>query len=277
TARPDFALKGQIGNRLESVVGKSQAYVFEFEESLILTHESVFRFRQDAHQRAFVEIAQHAHDRQPADELRNQPVADQIGGLRLLEYLDIAPRGRGRLRIRMKPERLLPHATLDNLFQPHKGPAADEQDVCRIDWGELLMRVLAPALGRNVGDRAFQNLQQCLLHALAGNVPCDRGILVLLRNLVDLVYVYDALLGFLDVTVGGLQELQDDVFDVFTDVARLSERGGIDDGKRYIQHPRERLRQERLAGPGRPDQQDVRLGEFHVARLPVQENPLVMV
>jgi len=32
----------------------------------------------------------------------------------------------------------------------------------------FLLRMLATALGRDVADRAFQNLQQRLLHAFAG-------------------------------------------------------------------------------------------------------------
>ena len=97
-----FALQREVRNRFERVVGKAQTNVFKFEESLVLTDERVFRFRQDAHQRALIEIAQHAHDRQAAHEFGNQAVADQIGWLRLLQHFDIAPRGGRRLRIGME-------------------------------------------------------------------------------------------------------------------------------------------------------------------------------
>ncbi len=79
------------------------------------------------------------------------------------------------------------------------------------------------------------------------------------------------------VAVGGLQQLQDNVFDVLADVARFGQRGGVHDGEGNIQHARERLRQQRLAGAGGADQQDIGLGQFHVARLAVQEDALVMV
>ena len=82
---------------------------------------------------------------------------------------------------------------------------------------------------------------------------------------------------FLDVAIGGLQQLQNDVFDVFADVARFGQRGGIHDGEGHIEHARKRLRQQSFAGAGRADQQNIRLGEFHVAGLPVQENALVVV
>jgi hypothetical protein len=77
--------------------------------------------------------------------------------------------------------------------------AADEQDVRRVDLQELLLRVLAAALGRHVGDRALEDLQQGLLHALARDVAGDGGVVALARDLVDLVDVDDAALRALDV------------------------------------------------------------------------------
>ena len=68
------------------------------------------------------------------------------------------------------------------------------------------MGMLAPALRRNVGDRPFQDLQQRLLDALAGNVAGNGGVLVLAPDLVDLVYVDDALLAALDVPIGVLEQ-----------------------------------------------------------------------
>ena len=45
--------------------------------------------------------------------------------------------------------------------------AADEQDVRRVHLDVLLLGMLAAALRRNVGDGAFEHLQQGLLHAFA--------------------------------------------------------------------------------------------------------------
>ena len=276
-ARAHFALQGQIGHGFKRVVSKPQADIFELEESLILTHKRVLRFRQNAHQRALIQIAEHAHHRQAAHKFRNQAVADQVRWLRLLQHFDIAPRCRGGLRIGMEAQRFLTHAPLDNLFEAHESAAADEQDVRGVHRREFLVRMLASALRRNIGDRAFQDLQQRLLHAFARNIAGDRGVLVLLRNLVDLVDIYDALLGLLDVSIGGLQELQNDVFDVFADVARFGERRGVHDRKGHFEHARKRLRQERFSRAGGPDQQNIRLRELHVARLAIQENALVVV
>ena len=124
----------------------------------------------------------------------------------------------------------------DGAFEADKSSAANEQDVGGIDRGEFLVRMLASTLRRHVGDRAFEDLQQRLLHAFTGNVAGDGGVLVLAANLVDLVDVDDAGLGATDVAVRGLQQLEDDVLDVLADVAGFGESRGIDDGERNIEH-----------------------------------------
>ena len=115
---------------------------------------------------------------------------------------------------------LLADAPLDDLLEAGEGAAADEQHVGRVDGEELLVRVLAPALRRHAGHRALEDLEQRLLHALARDVARDRRVVGLARDLVDLVDVDDAGLGALDVEVGRLDELEQDVLDVFADVAR---------------------------------------------------------
>ena len=147
----------------------------------------------------------------------------------------------GRLGIRVEAQRLLPRAPLDDFFQAHKRSPADEQDVGGIHGGEFLVGVLAAALRGHIGDGALENLQQGLLDSFARDVPGDGGVLVLLGDFVDLVDVDDALLGFVDVAVGVLQELQDDVLDVLAHVAGLSQRGGVHDGEGHLEHTRERL------------------------------------
>ena len=61
------------------------------------------------------------------------------------------------------------------------------------------MGMFSAALGRNIGDGAFQHLQQGLLHAFAGNIARDRGVFVLSADLVDFIYIDDAGLGSFDI------------------------------------------------------------------------------
>ena len=104
------------------------------------------------------------------------------------------------------------------------------------------------------------------------------GILVLAADLIDLIDIDDALLAPLHIPIGVLQQAEDDVLDIFADVSGFGERRGIDNGKRHVQNPRKRLRQQRLAGSRRADQQDVRLRKLDVAAaLLVHLNPLVVV
>src|SRR5713226_8670696 len=167
----------------------------------------------------------------------------QVPGPDLLENLDVAAVRRGRLDVSVEAERPLAGTALDNFFQPHKGASTDEQDVGRVHRSEFLMGMLATALRRNIGDCAFQNLQQSLLDAFPGDIARNRRVFVLLRDLVDLIYIDDALLGFGYISVGRLEQLEDDIFDVLSDVACLGQRGGVHNGERYIEHSREGLRQ----------------------------------
>ena len=184
------------------------------------------------------------------------------------------------LDVGLEAQRLLAGAALDLLVEADERAAADEEDVGRVDLEEFLVRMLAPALGRHVGDGAFQNLQQRLLHAFARDVPRDRGVLVLAADLVDLVDIDDPLLALLDVAARRLQQLEDDVLDVLADVARLGERRGVDNREGDGEELGERLREERLAGAGRTDEQDVRLGQLDfvpAARLLLDLDALVVV
>ena len=96
-------------------------------------------------------------------------------------------------------------AALDYLLQSNKGSANDEEDVGGVNGCELLVRMLAATLRRHIGNRAFQNLEQRLLHAFTGNIAGDGRILILAADLVDLIDIDDAGLSTRNVSVGGLQ------------------------------------------------------------------------
>ncbi len=153
---------------------------------------------------------------------------------------------------------------LDDLLEAGERTAEDEQHVGRVDLDELLVRVLATALRRHRGLGALEDLQQRLLHTLTGDVTGDRRVLALAGDLVDLVDVDDAGLGALDVEVGGLDQLEQDVLDVLADVAGLGQRRGVGDGEGHVELAGERLGEVGLAAAGRAEQQDVRLGELDV-------------
>ena len=182
-------------------------------------------------------------------------------------------------RARLEAQRLLADAPADDLFQADKGAAADEQNVGRIHRGEFLVRMLASALRRHIGDRAFEDLQQRLLHAFARNIARDGRVLVFPSDLVDFIDIDDAGLGASYIAVGRLQQLEDDVLNVLADVAGFGQRGGVHDGEGHIQHAGQGLRQQGFAGSRGTDQHDVRLGQFDAVAgaLAIHVDALVVV
>src|SRR5262245_5553078 len=74
-----------------------------------------------------------------------------------------------------------------------------------------------------------------------------------------------------------MQQLQQQVFDVFADVSCLGQCRCIADGKWHVQYPRERPGQQRLARTRRADQQNVRLLDLNVRPFEPQRQPLVVV
>ena len=108
-------------------------------------------------------------------------------------------------RIDVKPQRPGTQSLLDNLIKSHKRTAANKENIGRIDLNILLIRMLSPPLRRDVADSPLKDLQQCLLHTFARNIPGNGNVFRRPPNLVDLVDVDDPALGPLNVVVGGLQ------------------------------------------------------------------------
>ena len=145
-------------------------------------------------------------------------------------------------------------SSVDDLIQVLERATTDEQDLARVDLEELLMRVLATTLWRYRGDGTFDDLEQGLLDAFAGDISGDRGIVGLARNLVDLVDVDDAALGAGDIEVGRLNQMEEDILDILADVAGLGQGSGIGDGEGHVEDASEGRRKQRLARASRADE-----------------------
>src|SRR5207237_1511656 len=163
----------------------------ELEELAVLLHQGVLGLDEDAHERLLVEVRHGADDRQAADELGDQTELQQVLGQDLgeddAEVLLVRAANVGA-----EPHTLVADAALDDLLDAGERTTADEQDVGGVDLDELLVGMLAATLGRHRSGRALEDLQQGLLHALAGDVTGDRRVLALAGDLVDLVDVDDA-------------------------------------------------------------------------------------
>ncbi len=256
--------QGLLGHRLEGVVGELELDVVELEDPLVLLDQGVLGLDQDPDQRVLVRGGRRR--RPPGRRPMNSGMRPNFIRSSGSTWRSSSASSRSEALRDLGPEAdaLAADAALDDLVEPGEGPAADEQDVGGVDLDELLVGVLAPALGRHRRRGALQDLEQRLLDALARDVPGDRRVLALAGDLVDLVDVDDPGLGPLHVVVGGLDQLEEDVLHVLAHVAGLGQGGGVGDGEGHVEHAGQRLGQEGLAASGRPEQQDVRLGQLDV-------------
>src|SRR5262249_51372352 len=213
---------------------------------------------------------------QPSDEFGDEAVLQQILRRDLAEDFAGAAVFR-RDYLSAEADRARSAARRDDLLEPGERPAAHEQNIGGVDLQEFLQRILTSALGRHRRDGAFHDLEQRLLHALARNIADDRRTVGLAADFVDLIDVDNTELGALHIVFGRLQQLENDVFDVLANIAGFRQRGRIGHGERYVQNSSQSLREQRLARPGRADQQDVRLRKFDVVVLGLIVKSLVVI
>ena len=141
--------------------------------------------------------------------------------------------------------------------------------------------MLSAALRGNGSERAFDDLQKRLLHALARYVAGNGDVFALARNLVDFVDIDDAALRALDVVIGVLNKLQKDIFDVLADVPRLRKRGGVAGGEGNVEYLCQRARKQRFTAPCGPEKKNIALLDLYLVlrlfRLHKRVYALVMV
>jgi len=101
--------------------------------------------------------------------------------------------------------------------------------------------MLATALRRHRRDGPFDHLEERLLDSLAGDIAGNGRIFRLAADLVDFVNVDDATLGAFNIVLSRLQQLENDVLNVFAHVARLGERGRVRHGEGDIENAGEGL------------------------------------
>ena len=225
---------------MQGGVLKLKLNVLELEHLAVLAHHSVLGLGQDRNQVVLVERLRLGDDGRTSHKLGDHAKGVKVLREHLAQQVVLVDRGRtGDLGV--KAHALVPHTIGDDLVQTHKGTTADKQDIGRVDLQQLLLGMLAAAGGRNACHRALKNLQQCLLNALARDIAGDGKVLGLAGNLVDLVHVDNAHLRALDIAIGSVDELEQDVLHVLAHVAGLGERGGVGDGKRHLEDARERL------------------------------------
>src|SRR5277367_3343909 len=245
-----------LGDDSQRLFLNRQVGVLHFEQTLILFDERVLWFRQDLLQGVLVEILKGRDDGQTADEFGNEAEFQQIFRLDLAEHLACASVVR-RLNLGRKADRGALAARRNDSLEAGKSPAANKQDIGRVNLQKLLLGMLASALRGDTRNRTLHDLQQRLLHALARYIAGDRRIVRLAADLVDLVDVDDAALRPLDVIVRSLQQFQNDVLNVLADITGFGQSRSVGHCEGHVEDARKCLSKQRLARTCWANQQNV--------------------
>ena len=259
-----------VGHGLQGLGGKLQFHLVIGQQSLILLHQGVLGLGQNTHHLVPVQRLQGGDHRHTAHQLRDDTVLQQVLGLELCHHLAHIALLLA-LNLGPKAQRALIQPVLDDLVDAVEGAAADKEDIVGVNLDKFLMGVLPSALGGHIGYRALQNLQQRLLHALAGHVPGNGRVFALPGNFIHLVDIDNPPLRQLDVVVGGLDQAQEDILHVITHIARLGKGRGVGDGKGHPQHPGQGF-----SAAGGPHQKNVALLQLHILR-PAEIDALIVV
>ena len=105
-----------------------------------------------------------------------------------------------------------------------------------IELDVLLFGMFSPTLWRNICNRSFKHLQQRLLNTFTGNIARDRNIPACLANFVNFIDINDAALCSFNIKVGCLQEFQQKILNIFSDIASLGQRGCIANCEWHIEN-----------------------------------------
>ena len=249
---------GDAGDLAEGFGLEDEVDAVGLHELLVLSDQGVFGFGQDSDKCFFVELVEGDEDGKPADKFGGQAEFDEVLRCEVTElfregFLCFGIEGRA------EAEGVLAGRIGKEFLDSGKSTAADEENVARIELDALLVGVLAAALGRDGCHGALEYLEEGLLDAFAGHVAREGRVLAFAGDLVDLVDVDDAALSFLDVVVGRLEQPDEDVFDVFADVAGFGEGRRVGDRKRNAEGLGQRLDEVGLARAGRADHQNIAL------------------
>src|SRR3990170_2444225 len=164
-----FPLEGLPGRGIQSLGREDKLHLVHFEESPVLPDEGVARLGEDRAQGAEVQRLDRGNHGQATNELRDHAVVHQVIRVDQSKDLGIGELTVIRLRRRSwEPESAASPGPLgDNVGQAVEGPSADEEDVGGVDLDELLLRMFAAALWRDIHGGAFDDLQERLLDTLA--------------------------------------------------------------------------------------------------------------
>src|SRR3989441_651767 len=172
-ARARAALDRLLGDGLERFLLHREPHVFELEQLLVLLREGVLRLDEDTDERVLVQRVERHHHRQPAHELGNEAVAQQVVGLDVGEggALDLLHDAFLDLFL-VDPDLPPPGAGLEDLLEPVERAAADEEEVPRVDLDEVEKGVVEKVKRNPFADVEPDDLLRYgLIPELVGRLP----------------------------------------------------------------------------------------------------------
>ena len=137
--------------------------------------------------------------------------------------------------------------------------------------------MFSASLRRNIGKGALDNLQEGLLYAFSGNIPGNGRAVGLPGYLIYFIDIDDTTTGKLHVVICRLEEIEDDVFHILSNISCFCKCGGICNGKRHVQYLGQGLGEKGLAAPGGTDEHDIALLQLYLVHCHVGFNTLVMI
>ena len=168
------------------------------------------------------------------------------------------------MNIGTEPHILFCTTAADSFFNTVKGTAANKENIRRVNLQHFLMRMLAAALRRHIGFRSFQDFQQCLLYAFAGNVSRNGRIFRLPGDFIDFINVNNAPFRSGNIEIRRLDQFEEAVFHVFTDITGFCKTGRIGNRKGNIQKSGQSLREKRFAAACRADHDDIGFLQLYI-------------
>lgn len=259
-ASAEFALDSGIDDSSEGIVVEDKIDVVHFHKSLVLFDQSILRLCKDAQEGIAVERVEVGEHRETADKFGDKAKMFKVGGLDILEHIVVVDLVASLRAIETDNVRLETRSY--RAFDTVESPAGDKKDVAGVDLDHFLFGMFASALRGHVDDGAFEEFEESLLDTLATDIASDRRVVALAGYLVNFVDKDDTALSRLDIIVGSLEETDEDIFDIIADIARLGESSSVGDSERHLDKASDSASEERFAGTGLADDDDVALLNF---------------
>ena len=198
---------------------------------------------QDTDQIIYGQLLQSCKNGQASNQLRNN---SEFLNIFCDDFLHIRAVFVNGLVVLSETNDFFTQTLFDNFFDSIEGTTYNEEDVLSVHLNHFLLWMFTSTLRRYASYSSFDNLEKGLLHTFTRNITCDRNILTLLSNLVNLIDIDNPTFCAFNVKISCLQKFEEDIFNVLTHIASFSKSCCIRYSKWYIQTSSKSLSKESL-------------------------------